>query len=79
VPGTIFGHLDATGQGWLINPNGVLFGRGAQVNVGGLLASTPSVNDPLVLPCLSRHSPDSAWRICPVLPESPDIVRSGCR
>jgi filamentous hemagglutinin family protein len=36
----ILGHLDANGQVWLINPNGVLFGKGAQVNVGGLVAST---------------------------------------
>ncbi|MGH8199616.1 MAG: YDG domain-containing protein [Steroidobacteraceae bacterium] len=36
----ILGHLDANGQVWLINPNGVLFGAGAQVSVGGLVAST---------------------------------------
>jgi trimeric autotransporter adhesin len=39
-PSEIFGHLDANGQVWLINPNGILFGQGAQVNVGGLVAST---------------------------------------
>ena len=36
----ILGHLNANGQVWLINPNGVLFGEHAQVNVGGLVAST---------------------------------------
>lgn len=36
----ILGHLNANGQIFLINPNGVLFGAGAQVNVGGLVAST---------------------------------------
>lgn len=36
----ILGKLNANGQVWLINPNGVLFGQGAQVNVGGLVAST---------------------------------------
>ncbi|WP_181969921.1 YDG domain-containing protein [Paraburkholderia sp. DHOC27] len=36
----IFGHLNANGQVWLINPNGVLFGPSAQVNVGGIVAST---------------------------------------
>lgn len=36
----IYGHLNANGQVWLINPNGVLFGHGAQVNVGGIVAST---------------------------------------
>ena len=36
----ILGHLAANGQVWLINPNGVLFGSGAQVSVGGLVAST---------------------------------------
>ena len=41
----ILGHLDANGQVWLINPNGVVFGHGAQVNVGGLVASTLDVSD----------------------------------
>jgi filamentous hemagglutinin family protein len=41
----IYGHLNANGQVWLINPNGVLFGKDAQVNVGGLVASTLDVND----------------------------------
>ncbi|MFC5581149.1 YDG domain-containing protein [Rhodanobacter terrae] len=36
----IEGHLNANGQVWLINPNGVLFGKDAQVNVGGIVAST---------------------------------------
>ena len=41
----IFGRLNANGQVWLINPNGVLFGQGAQVNVGGLVASTLNLNE----------------------------------
>ena len=41
VNGTqILGKLNANGQVFLINPNGVLFGAGSQVNVGGLVAST---------------------------------------
>ena len=36
----IFGRLSANGQVFLLNPNGILFARGAQVDVGGLLAST---------------------------------------
>ncbi|PPD57179.1 MAG: hypothetical protein CTY10_00385, partial [Methylotenera sp.] len=44
-PSAIFGKLNANGQVWLINPNGVLFGKGAQVNVGGLLASTLNIAD----------------------------------
>ena len=45
TPSEIDGHLNANGQVWLINPNGVLFGQGAQVNVGGLVASTLDVDD----------------------------------
>jgi len=37
---TIQGALKANGQVFLLNPNGVLFSPTAQVNVGGLLAST---------------------------------------
>ena len=40
----ILGHLNANGQVYLINPNGILFGQGAQVNVGGLVASTLDLN-----------------------------------
>ncbi|WP_217645999.1 YDG domain-containing protein [Collimonas sp. OK307] len=41
----ILGRLNANGQVYLINPNGILFGAGAQVNVGGLVASTLDVRD----------------------------------
>lgn len=39
------GQLNANGQVYLINPNGILFGAGAQVNVGSLVASTLDIND----------------------------------
>src|SRR5665213_57366 len=33
----IEGSLFATGRVWLINSNGILFGKGSQINVGGLI------------------------------------------
>ena len=45
TPSQIYGHLEANGQVWLINPNGVLFGQSAQVDVGGLIASTLDLDD----------------------------------
>ncbi|MGC0151917.1 YDG domain-containing protein [Chromobacterium vaccinii] len=44
-PSQIMGHLNANGQLWLINPNGMIFGRNAQVNVGSLIASTLSADN----------------------------------
>jgi filamentous hemagglutinin family protein len=41
----INGMLTANGQIFLLNPNGILFGRNASVNVGGMLASTMSMSD----------------------------------
>lgn len=35
----IFGHLTANGQIFLMNPNGIVFGPTAEVNVGGLVAA----------------------------------------
>ncbi len=39
----IYGKLNANGQVFLVNPNGILFGKTASVNVGGLVASTLDV------------------------------------
>lgn len=36
----IMGNINANGQVWLINPNGVFFGQNATVNVGSILAAT---------------------------------------
>lgn len=36
----IMGKLNANGQVFLINPNGIVFSKTSQVNVGGLVAST---------------------------------------
>ncbi|WP_285960171.1 filamentous hemagglutinin N-terminal domain-containing protein [Pseudomonas tohonis] len=44
-PSSIYGTLQANGQVFLINPNGILFAPGAQVNVGGLVASTLDLSD----------------------------------
>jgi filamentous hemagglutinin family protein len=41
----IDGALQANGQVWLLNAQGVLFGRNASVNVGGLVVSTLGMND----------------------------------
>ncbi|MEJ1963090.1 MAG: filamentous hemagglutinin N-terminal domain-containing protein [Gammaproteobacteria bacterium] len=42
-PSSILGTLSANGKVFLVNPNGVLFGKSAQVNVGGLVASTRDI------------------------------------
>lgn len=41
----IYGLLKADGQVFLINPQGIVFGESAQVDVGGLVASSLSLSD----------------------------------
>lgn len=41
----IFGRITANGQVYLINPNGILFGRTAQVDVGALTATTSNISN----------------------------------
>ncbi|CAL62007.1 Conserved hypothetical protein, filamentous haemagglutinin-like [Herminiimonas arsenicoxydans] len=44
-PSSILGSLSANGKVFLVNPNGILFGKGASVNVSGLVASTRNISD----------------------------------
>ncbi|XOV87479.1 MAG: filamentous hemagglutinin N-terminal domain-containing protein [Pseudomonadota bacterium] len=44
-PSLILGQLTANGQVFLLNEQGVVFGSGAQVNVGGLVAGTMDIAD----------------------------------
>ncbi|WP_157768660.1 filamentous hemagglutinin N-terminal domain-containing protein, partial [Burkholderia ambifaria] len=41
----IMGALKANGRIFIVNPNGVVFGQGASVDVGGLVASSLGINN----------------------------------
>jgi len=45
LPSEVLGNLSANGRVFLVNPNGVMFGQGARVDVGGLVASTMNIAD----------------------------------
>jgi filamentous hemagglutinin family protein len=44
-PSQIYGRLNANGQVIFVNPNGVVFGPGARVDVGAMIVSTLDLSD----------------------------------
>jgi len=42
---SIMGRLTANGQVFLVNPNGIIFGKGSQVDASGLMASTHNIRN----------------------------------
>jgi len=46
-PSTIAGNVNALGHVYFINANGIIFGNGAQINVGSLTASSLNITDTL--------------------------------
>jgi filamentous hemagglutinin family protein len=44
-PTVIAGQLSANGRVWVINPNGLLVGNGARIDVGSFLGSTLNIGD----------------------------------
>ncbi len=64
APSRILGTIKSDGTVLVINPNGIIFGAGAQINVGSLMASTLDVGPPT-----ARQTPNGsatptgiAWR-----------------
>ena len=47
-PSQILGSINAAGQVYLINPNGIIFGGSSQVNTHSLVASSLPINDNLI-------------------------------
>ena len=44
-PSQILGQLQSNGRVYLVNPNGILFGQGARIDVAGLIASSLDISD----------------------------------
>ena len=62
-PSQIIGSLSANGKVFLVNPNGILFAKDAQVNVGGLVASTLGITDANFMAGTYKFSGSSAKEI----------------
>lgn len=60
VPSQILGSIQADGQVYLINQNGIIFGGSSQVNVHTLVASSLPINDNLVSQGL-LNNPDAQF------------------
>jgi filamentous hemagglutinin family protein len=44
-PSRIFGQVTANGEIYLVNPNGIVFGKTARIDAAGILASTLNIKD----------------------------------
>ncbi|MBY0238190.1 MAG: filamentous hemagglutinin N-terminal domain-containing protein, partial [Burkholderiaceae bacterium] len=62
-PSRILGALQSNGHVYLINPNGVLFGRDARVDVQGLVASSLALSDTDFLAGRQRFSGVGAGKV----------------
>lgn len=58
-PSQILGTLQSNGRVFLINPNGILFGQNARIDVAGLVASTLNLSNPDFLSNRLNFTPTS--------------------
>ncbi len=66
-PSNILGTLEANGNVFLINPNGILFGPHSVVNVGGLVASTLGLSNEDFIAGNYRFNLEDASNLAPVI------------
>src|SRR5690606_1416403 len=72
-PSQIFGRIDAVGTVFLINPRGIVFGETAQINVGGLLASTLDIDAD---DFLAQEDGAYLWDSFAMTPEAPGRIEN---
>jgi filamentous hemagglutinin family protein len=63
-PSVIAGRLTANGQVYLYNQNGIVFANGAQLNLGGLVASSLNIDDAAFdagILSIARGNPAFVW------------------
>ncbi len=59
----IYGKINSPGSVFLVNPNGILFGSSAQINVGSLVASTLNINNQDFLNGLYKFTGNSQYQV----------------
>ncbi len=72
-PSEIQGKINAQGQVYIINQNGIIFGAGSQVNARALVASTLPINDNLVKNGLLNNK-DSQFLFSKSFAEDPSAI-----
>jgi filamentous hemagglutinin family protein len=73
----IDGGLSANGQVFLVNPNGIAFGQGARVDVGGLVATTTGIRDQDFMAGRNQFGDPSANPNAKVVNEGQINIRQG--
>jgi len=63
TPSMINGAVNANGQVIFVNPNGVIFGKGAEINTGGIIATTMDIKDADYLNGNMNFSGNGAGRV----------------
>ena len=74
APSQILGKIEAPGQVYVINPNGIMFGGSSQINLHALVASSLPINEGLISRGLLSN-PDSQF-LFSALPQSAGKVSS---
>ncbi|MBB5045894.1 filamentous hemagglutinin family protein [Rhodopseudomonas rhenobacensis] len=60
-PSQILGSIDAKGQVYIINQNGIIFGGSSQINVGALIASTAKISNDQFMKGIYSTLAGSTW------------------
>jgi len=76
-PSRIFGALNANGQVYLLNRNGIIFGESAEINVGGLVATSLDLTPEALAGGIAGASRQRAAAFAAFTDSNGDLLPSG--